>query len=123
MAEVVILIGLQASGKSTFFRWAFAGTHVHLSKDHFPNAKRRQPRQLRMLAEALEEGRSVVVDNTNPFCMRLSSGCGARAPKTVSTSCTPSVSTAKAVSSWSGGEAWTPVISRHGNGNASGSTG
>ncbi|MEU3767372.1 ATP-binding protein [Amycolatopsis keratiniphila] len=66
MAEVVILIGLQASGKSTFFRWAFAGTHVHLSKDHFPNAKRRQLRQLRMLAEALEEGRSVVVDNTNP---------------------------------------------------------
>ncbi|OKJ99052.1 kinase [Amycolatopsis sp. CB00013] len=66
MAEVVILIGLQASGKSTFFRRVFADTHVHLSKDHFPNAKQRQRRQLRMLAEALEEGRSVVVDNTNP---------------------------------------------------------
>ncbi|MFC3454968.1 AAA family ATPase [Amycolatopsis speibonae] len=66
MAEVVILIGLQASGKTTFFRREFADTHVHLSKDNFPNAKRRQSRQLRMLAEALEDGSSVVVDNTNP---------------------------------------------------------
>ena len=66
MAEVVILIGLQASGKTTFFRREFASTHVHLSKDLFPNAKRRQARQLRMLGEALEDGRPVVVDNTNP---------------------------------------------------------
>ncbi|WP_181776683.1 AAA family ATPase [Amycolatopsis pittospori] len=66
MVEVVILIGLQASGKTTFFRREFANTHVHLSKDLFPNAKRRQARQLRMLDEALEEGRPVVVDNTNP---------------------------------------------------------
>ncbi|UUV27724.1 ATP-binding protein [Amycolatopsis roodepoortensis] len=66
MTAVVILIGLQASGKSTFFRREFAGTHVHVSKDTFPNARRPQARQLRMLAEALEEGRSVVVDNTNP---------------------------------------------------------
>ncbi|EMD22511.1 ATP-binding protein [Amycolatopsis azurea] len=66
MTEVVILIGLQASGKTTFFRREFADTHVHLSKDHFPNAKQRQRRQLRMLDEALEDGRSVVVDNTNP---------------------------------------------------------
>ncbi|RSM77222.1 kinase [Amycolatopsis sp. WAC 01375] len=66
MAEVVILIGLQASGKTTFFRREFASTHVHVSKDTFPNARRPQVRQLRMLAEALEDGRSVVVDNTNP---------------------------------------------------------
>ncbi|WP_410604959.1 AAA family ATPase [Amycolatopsis sp. lyj-90] len=66
MAEVVILIGLQASGKTTFFRREFADTHVHVSKDTFPNARRPQVRQLRMLTEALEDGRSVVVDNTNP---------------------------------------------------------
>lgn len=66
VAEMVILIGLQASGKTTFFRREFASTHVHVSKDAFPNAKRRQARQLRMLAEALEDGCSVVVDNTNP---------------------------------------------------------
>ncbi|MEV6910740.1 ATP-binding protein [Amycolatopsis sp. NPDC051071] len=66
MTEVVILIGLQASGKTTFFRREFASTHVHLSKDNFPNARHRQARLLRMLAEALEDGRSVVVDNTNP---------------------------------------------------------
>jgi predicted kinase len=66
MAEMVVLIGLQASGKTTFFQRRFAGTHVHVSKDTFPNARRPQTRQLRMLAEALDEGRSVVVDNTNP---------------------------------------------------------
>ncbi len=66
VAEVVILIGLQASGKTTFFRREFADTHVHVSKDTFPNARRPQVRQLRMLTEALEDGRSVVVDNTNP---------------------------------------------------------
>ncbi|KZB83287.1 ATP-binding protein [Amycolatopsis regifaucium] len=66
MADMVVLIGLQASGKTTFFRRLFAGTHVHVSKDTFPNARRPQARQLRMLTEALGDGRSVVVDNTNP---------------------------------------------------------
>ncbi|WP_173426433.1 ATP-binding protein [Amycolatopsis orientalis] len=66
MVEVVILIGLQASGKTTFFHREFASTHVHLSKDNFRHARRPQARQLRILTEALEDGRSVVVDNTNP---------------------------------------------------------
>ncbi|MCW2919240.1 MAG: hypothetical protein JWN52_7308 [Actinomycetia bacterium] len=64
--ELVILVGLQASGKSTFFRQRLSGTHVHVSKDLFPNARRRQARQLRMIDEALGAGRSVAVDNTNP---------------------------------------------------------
>lgn len=64
--EVAVLIGLQASGKTTFCRQVLAGDHVVVSKDAFPNAKRPQQRQLRLIGEALAEGRSVVVDNTNP---------------------------------------------------------
>lgn len=64
--EVCVLIGLQASGKSTFCRQALAGTHVRVSKDDFRNARRRQDRQMRLIEEALAAGRSVVVDNTNP---------------------------------------------------------
>ncbi|WP_233221098.1 ATP-binding protein [Streptomyces carminius] len=60
-------MGLQASGKSTFRARHLAATHAVVSKDLFPRAARhRQRRQLRLVAEALGEGRSVVVDNTNP---------------------------------------------------------
>ena len=61
--ELVILIGLQASGKSTFFRRRFAETHVHVSKDLL--RKNKASRQAQLLEEALQVGRSVVVDNTN----------------------------------------------------------
>jgi predicted kinase len=64
--EVAILVGLQGSGKSTFFRDRLAGTHKHVSKDNFRNARRRQDRQMRMITEALESGENVAVDNTNP---------------------------------------------------------
>ena len=64
--ECVILIGLPASGKSTFFRERFAGTHDHVSKDLLRNNRRPQRRQDQLIAESLASGRSVVVDNTNP---------------------------------------------------------
>ncbi|GAA3447736.1 ATP-binding protein [Planomonospora venezuelensis] len=64
--EVAVLVGLQGSGKTTFYRRVLAATHVHVSKDDFRNARRRQDRQLRLVHEALEEGRDVAVDNTNP---------------------------------------------------------
>jgi predicted kinase len=64
--EVAVLIGLQASGKTTFYRRHLAQTHVHVSKDDFPNARNRQRRQLRLIADALSAGRDVAVDNTNP---------------------------------------------------------
>ena len=64
--EVVLLIGLQGSGKSTFFRERFADTHVHVSKDLMPpSARNKGRRQRELIAQALAEGRSVVVDNTN----------------------------------------------------------
>ena len=63
---VIILIGLQASGKSTFYRDRLAPTHVHISKDNFPNNPRPQRRQMHLIDEALAAGRSIAIDNTNP---------------------------------------------------------
>jgi predicted kinase len=64
--ELVILIGLQASGKTTYYHEHFAATHVHVSKDRMPNARNREVRQQQQIGEALAGGRNVVVDNTNP---------------------------------------------------------
>jgi predicted kinase len=64
--ELVIFIGLQASGKSTFFRERFAATHELVSKDLFPNNRNRNRRQAQLIEVALGVGSSVVVDNTNP---------------------------------------------------------
>ncbi len=64
--ELVLFVGLQGSGKSSFYRQRLAETHVHLSKDLWPHAVRKEARQRRYIAEALAAGRSVVVDNTNP---------------------------------------------------------
>ena len=64
--EVAVLIGLQASGKTTFYRSRLAATHTHVSKDNFPRARNRQRRQLSLIAAALADGRNVAVDNTNP---------------------------------------------------------
>ena len=65
-AELVIFVGLQASGKSTFFRERFAATHEHVSKDLFRNNRNRNRRQGQLVEAALRAGRPVVVDNTNP---------------------------------------------------------
>lgn len=66
MIELVIFSGLQAAGKTTFFRERFAATHEHVSKDAWPNARKREARQRRLVEAHLRAGRSVVVDNTNP---------------------------------------------------------
>ncbi len=64
--ELVIFVGLQGSGKSTFYRAHFAGTHDLVSKDRFPNNRQPARRQRQLITEALAAGRSVVLDNTNP---------------------------------------------------------
>ena len=63
--ECVIFVGLPGSGKSTLYRERFAATHVHVSKDLWPNAAKREARQQRLIDEALAAGSPVVVDNTN----------------------------------------------------------
>jgi predicted kinase len=60
------MVGLQGSGKSTWVGRHLAGTHTVVSKDHWPNARRREARQRRVVAELLAAGARVVVDNTNP---------------------------------------------------------
>ena len=64
--ELIIFIGLQASGKSTYFHTHFAATHQYVSKDMLRNNKRPDTRQTQLIESALKTGRSVVVDNTNP---------------------------------------------------------
>jgi predicted kinase len=65
-AECVILVGLPAAGKTTFYQQRFAATHAHISKDLWPKSADKSTRQARELDDALAAGRAVVVDNTNP---------------------------------------------------------
>ncbi|WP_175407356.1 AAA family ATPase [Streptomyces sp. TRM64462] len=65
--DVAVLVGLQGSGKSTFYRQRLSGRYAHVSKDLFPRgARKKQQRQMRQVARALAAGTSVAVDNTNP---------------------------------------------------------
>ena len=63
--ECVILVGLPASGKTTFYRQRLGAGYEHISKDLFPHARNRQARQDALLRAALASGRPVVVDNTS----------------------------------------------------------
>ncbi len=60
--EAVILIGLQASGKTTFCREKFFHTHIRLSLDML---KTRHRETILFLA-CLEGKQPFVIDNTNP---------------------------------------------------------
>lgn len=64
--ELVIFVGLQAAGKTSFYRARFADTHTLVSKDLLRNSRSRQTRQMALIEQALRRGESVVVDNTNP---------------------------------------------------------
>ena len=65
MNDLAIMIGLQASGKSSFYRHYLAQTHVLVSKDLMRNNRRPARRQVQLISEALIAGKSVAVDNTN----------------------------------------------------------
>jgi N-acetylglucosamine malate deacetylase 2 len=62
----VILVGLQASGKSTYGRQRYGGTHALVSRDLFRSHPRPARRQRELLEGALRAGCSVLVDNTSP---------------------------------------------------------
>ncbi|MBD3244341.1 MAG: AAA family ATPase [Chitinivibrionales bacterium] len=59
--EAIILIGIQATGKSTFFKQNFADTHVRINLDMLKSRRREE-----LLLDACIEGKTkFVVDNTN----------------------------------------------------------
>ncbi|MGX1267584.1 AAA family ATPase [Streptomyces phaeoluteigriseus] len=65
--DVAVLVGLQASGKSTFYSRCLADRYALVSKDLFPRrARNKQERQMRLVEDHLAAGRAVAVDNTNP---------------------------------------------------------
>lgn len=58
----VIFIGIQASGKSSFYREYMEGTFVHINLDTLHTRNKENL----LLEECLAKRESFVVDNTNP---------------------------------------------------------
>lgn len=65
--ELVIFVGLQGSGKTTFYHAHFSGTHDHVSKDRLLKGKHKTKNEIQSerIREALQAQHSIVVDNTN----------------------------------------------------------
>jgi predicted kinase len=63
--DLIMMIGLQASGKSTFARSRFGATHQYVSNDLLRGKSNPARRQRQLIEAALQQGLSVVVDNTN----------------------------------------------------------
>jgi len=59
--EAVLLIGAQASGKTTFYRRRFAGTHAWINRDTLGTPARERD----ALARVLASGQPWVLDRTN----------------------------------------------------------
>lgn len=61
--EMILLVGLPASGKSTFARTHFLSKgYVHINQDTLKT----KAKCMKEIQRALLEGKSVIVDNTNP---------------------------------------------------------
>jgi len=60
--EMVIFIGAQASGKSSFFCERFSDTHVRINLDMLKT----RSRELILVNACLEASQNFVIDNTNP---------------------------------------------------------
>lgn len=60
--QTIIFIGIQATGKSTFYKKEFFGTHVRISLDLLRTRHREQV----FLQACLQTQQRFVVDNTNP---------------------------------------------------------
>lgn len=60
--EAVIFIGIQASGKSSFYRHKFVDSHIRLNLDMLKT----RHREMLLFEACLEAKQSLVIDNTNP---------------------------------------------------------
>jgi len=61
--EAAIFVGVQGSGKTSFYRERFFETHVRISLDML----RTRQREELLLAACLQGRQSFVIDNTNPL--------------------------------------------------------
>jgi predicted kinase len=61
--QAIIFIGIQATGKSTFYHQRFSLTHLRINLDMLKT----RYRERRLLETCLEIGQPFVVDNTNPM--------------------------------------------------------
>jgi predicted kinase len=61
--EALIFVGVQGSGKTTFYRERFFDTHVRISLDMLKTRNREQL----LLAACLAAKQPFVIDNTNPL--------------------------------------------------------
>ena len=61
--EAVILIGIQASGKSTFWKERFADTHVRINLDMLKTRRKEE----KLVDACIAMRQCFVVDNTNPI--------------------------------------------------------
>lgn len=61
--EALVLVGVQGSGKTTFYRERFFDTHVRISLDML----RTRHREQLLLAACLAAKQPFVIDNTNPL--------------------------------------------------------
>ena len=59
---MILMMGLQGSGKSTFCREILGNTYVYVNLD---TLKTRHREKL-LIQECMEQGKSFIVDNTNP---------------------------------------------------------
>lgn len=60
--EIIIFCGIQATGKSSFYKQNFFKSHVHISMDLLKTRNREN----RFIDLCLETEQSFVIDNTNP---------------------------------------------------------
>jgi predicted kinase len=82
--EIVLMMGLQASGKTTVVKARYASTHTVVSKDLLRRGRDVEARQRRLIEDSLAQGTSVVVDNTHASAssratvMQMGRAAGAR---------------------------------------------
>lgn len=60
--ELIVFCGIQATGKTTFFKQTFFKTHVRISLDQLKTRNREQ----KFVETCISTQQSFVVDNTNP---------------------------------------------------------
>jgi len=61
--EALLFIGIQATGKSTFYKQNFIDTHIRINLDMLKT----RHRETILVNACLEAKQSFVIDNTNPY--------------------------------------------------------